>query len=115
MAKHLTFILPYVKPVNRIPNRGNIPPNPVENTVPDTEPADNTEAEPEEQVTDEGPTDSSDQHQLSDSQVQSTASSSSTPMPRVRPKATSAAAVDAAMVKFLKNKIDKTDEILLNK
>lgn len=88
-----------------------IPPYPEEETAPDTETADNSETEPGEHVSNEGPTDSSEQHQTSNSPVQSTG----TPAPGERRRKASSVEVDAAMIKFLKNKTNKADENIINK
>lgn len=107
LSEHLTFILPYVKPLNDSDNRGNIPP------TPDTEIT--NEADTEEQVSNENLTESSEQHQPPALQDQSTSSEASTPVYGVRRRKTTASAVDAAMINFLKNKTNKAEEVILNK
>lgn len=103
LKEYLSFILPYVKPLNPLPNRGNIP------SVEVTGASEPVDAEAEE---DEATIDPNDNSQVV---MQTTESQECIPEDPGAPKTSQVHGVrrkrhnevDAAMVKFSKTKIEK--------
>ncbi|KAG5883990.1 hypothetical protein JTB14_019972 [Gonioctena quinquepunctata] len=125
LSEHLTFILPYVKPLNNSCNRGNTP------SAPETErsPIDaeavgqeneqvheehvHEEQDHEEQVPNINPIDSQHFFQQTALPLQSTSSATAAPTSQihgVRRRKFPASEVDVAMINFLKKKTEKKRE-----